>query len=126
LALILELDDGGISVRRAARDARRAVLRFGYNTAMKFITMRELRNQTSQVIDELEDETGVITSNGEPVGILVRVNENFEETINVLRQARAAAAVSRLRRQALESGAGELSPEDIDAEIRKARRGRKG
>ena len=93
---------------------------------MKFITMRELRNQTSQVIDQLDDETGVITSNGEPVGILVRVNEDFEETISVLRQARASAAVSKLRRQALESGADQLSPEDIDAEIRKARRGRKG
>ena len=31
---------------------------------MKFITMRELRNQTTQVIEELEEETGVVTSNG--------------------------------------------------------------
>ena len=92
---------------------------------MKFITMRELRNQTSQVIEELDDDTGVITSNGTPVGILVRVNENFEETIDVLRQARAAAAVSRLRRQALESGTDQLTPDDIDREIGAARRGGK-
>jgi antitoxin (DNA-binding transcriptional repressor) of toxin-antitoxin stability system len=93
---------------------------------MKFITMRELRNQTSQVIDELDDETGVITSNGNPVGILLRVKGDFEGTIDVLRQARAAAAVSRLRRQAIESGSDQLSPQDIDREISASRRGRKG
>lgn len=89
---------------------------------MKFITMRELRNQTTQVIDELDGDTGVITSNGKPVGILLRVGEDqFEETLSTLRQARAAAAVSRLRDSARESGAADLDPEEIEREIRAAR-----
>lgn len=92
---------------------------------MKFITMRELRNQTTQVIEELDGETGVVTSNGKPVGILLRVDGDFEETLAVLRQARAAAAVSRLRHTARESGADRLSSEEIDREIRAARKGRK-
>jgi len=92
---------------------------------MKFITLRELRNQTSQVIEELDEETGVITSNGNPVGILLRVNGDFEETISVVRQARAAAAVSRLRRQALESGTDRLSESEIEREIRAVRRDRR-
>ena len=102
------------------------VLRFGYNTAMKFITVRELRNQTSQVIEELDSETAVITASGTPIGILLRVEGDFEETLATLRQARAAAAVSRLRRQAGESGKDRLSRADIDREVRAARRGKKG
>lgn len=86
--------------------------------------MRELRNQTTQVIEGLDDETGVITSNGEPVGILLRVRDDFEETIAMLRQARAAAAVSRLRQGARESGAVRLSEEEIEREIRAVREGR--
>jgi hypothetical protein len=47
---------------------------------MKFITMRGLRNQTTQVIEELDEETGIVTSNGRPVGTLLSVEKNFEET----------------------------------------------
>jgi PHD/YefM family antitoxin component YafN of YafNO toxin-antitoxin module len=96
-----------------------------YTMAMKFITMRELRNQTTQVIEELDDETGVVTSNGKPVGILLRVRDDFEETIAVLRQARAAAAVSRLRQAARDSGRARLTEEVIAREVRAARKGRR-
>ena len=92
---------------------------------MKFITMRELRNQTTQVIEDLEEETGVVTSNGKPVGILLRVDDDFDSTISVLRQARSAAAVSRLRQEARESGAVTLSEAEIDEEIRATRAGRR-
>ena len=103
---------------------RQSVRQLCYDMSMKFITMRELRNQTTQVIEELEEETGVVTSNGKPVGILLRVGDDFEDTIAVLRQARAAAAVSRLRQQARESGAARLSSAEIEREIRVARSGR--
>ena len=93
---------------------------------MKFITMRELRNQTTQVIEELEEETGVITSNGKPVGILLRVDDDFDSKISVLRQARSAAAVSRLRQEARESGSADLSESEIDQEIRATRAGQPG
>ncbi len=89
---------------------------------MKFVTMRELRNQTTQVIENLDDETGVVTSNGKPVGLLLRVNDDFDEIIGVVRQARAAAAVSRLRAEARSGGTSELSPEEIDREIKRARK----
>ena len=88
---------------------------------MKFITMRELRNQTSQVIDELENETGVVTSNGKPVGVLLGVNDDFEDLIRVVRQARSAAAVSKMRAGAREAGAADLDSRQIDEEIRLAR-----
>lgn len=93
-----------------------------YDMVMKFITMRELRNQTSQILEGLNEETGVVTSNGEPVGILLRVGEgDFEETLAVLRQARAAAAVSKLRETARSAGTDRLSNSEIDQEIRAAR-----
>lgn len=92
---------------------------------MKFITMRELRNQTTQVIEELDGETGVITSNGKPVGILLGVDGDFEDTLTVLSQARASAAASGLRENARSSGAERLSAEEIDREIREVRKGRR-
>ena len=95
-----------------------------YDSAMKFITMRELRNQTTQVIEELDQETGVVTSNGKPVGILLSVDDDFEEVTVALRQARAALAVSRLRKEARESGADRLTEQEIEEEIGSARRAR--
>ena len=91
---------------------------------MKFITMRELRNQTSQVIEGLGRETGVVTSNGKPVGLMLRVQDDFEEMTALLRQARAAAAVSRLRESAREIEASQLTSSEIDEEIRATRQHR--
>lgn len=93
---------------------------------MKFITMRELRNQTTQVIEELDGETAVITSNGKPVGILLRVDDDFEETIAMLLQARAAAAVSHLRQKARDAGKAKMSEREIEREIQAVRKGRRG
>ena len=96
-------------------------LQLCYDTAMKFVTMRELRNQTTRVIEELAGETGVITSNGKPVGVLLRADEDFDELLRVVRQARAAAAVSRLRLAARESGVRDLTPDETEREIQRAR-----
>ena len=63
----------------------------------------------------------MVTSNGKPVGIRLQVEDDFEEMTSVLRQARAAAAVSQLRKSARESGASRLTSPDIDEEIRAAR-----
>ena len=65
---------------------------------MRFISVRELRNAPSEVWDALEQEDLVLTSNGRPKAVLVRVEgDDLERTVQVIRRARAQAAVSRLR-----------------------------
>jgi len=92
---------------------------------MKFVTIRELRNRPGRVWDELREDDLVLTANGKPVGILVGVEEeNLEDALASLRRARAMQAVSRLRQQAAESGARDLTPRQVAAEIRAVRRRR--
>ena len=92
---------------------------------MKFVTIRELRNRPGRVWDDLREDDLVLTANGKPVGILVGVEEeNLEDALASLRRARAMQAVSRLRQQAAGSGARDLTPRQVAAEIRAVRRRR--
>jgi prevent-host-death family protein len=89
---------------------------------MKFLSVRELRNQPGKVWETVRGKEMVLTANGKPVAILVGVEEEeLEETLSLLRRARAQAAVSRMRAQAAKSGTVTMPAEDIEAEIRGAR-----
>lgn len=93
---------------------------------MRFISVRDLRNTPSDVWDALEQEDLVLTANGKPKAVLVRVdNDDLGRTLEALARARTQAAVSRLRAQAVQSGADQLGVEEINKEIAAARKGRK-
>lgn len=92
---------------------------------MKFVSVRELRNQPGRVWEEVKGTETVLTANGKPVAILMGVEEDdLEETLSLLRRARAQAAVSRLREQAFKAGTARLTHAEIDAQIAVARRAR--
>jgi prevent-host-death family protein len=92
---------------------------------MKFISVRELRNNPGEVWEELREQDLVLTSNGKPVGILLGVaEEELGETLESVRRVRAMQAVSRMRRRAAESGLDRLAPDEIEAEVRAVRRSR--
>ncbi len=104
--------------------APQLVAQLCYDTSMgatTFITIRELRNQTKRVFETLGDSTGVVTSNGKPVGVLLSLDEDLDSLVESVRQVRAVRAVSRLRAQAKDSGAANLDAEEIGEEIRKTR-----
>ena len=66
---------------------------------MKFVSSREIRVNPRPVFEAARggDEV-VITSRGKPVALLVGVDgDDLEETLRLLRRARAQAAVSRMR-----------------------------
>ncbi|HUT55818.1 MAG TPA: type II toxin-antitoxin system Phd/YefM family antitoxin [bacterium] len=46
---------------------------------MKFIAMRELRNNTSQLLDRLSREDLVVTRNGKPAAALIYLDEELLE-----------------------------------------------
>ena len=93
---------------------------------MRFVSIRELRNQSALVWKALAQEKDlVITSNGKPIALLsAMVEENLEESLGAIRRARAQAAVTALQQVSLRAGKDRLSLEDINAEIDAARRER--
>jgi len=95
---------------------------------MKFISIRDLRNQSGVIQRTVADETVTLTSNGKPFALVVglRECEDPAELERLIRQARAQWALSRIRAEARAAGTDRLTMEEIDAEIRAARAERHG
>lgn len=93
---------------------------------MKFLTVRELREQTSQVWKDLpEQKEMVITRNGHPVAVLSSVtDQDLEESLEAYRRVRAQMAVAALQTESIRSGTDGIGMEEIDAEIGKVRKQR--
>ncbi len=89
---------------------------------MKYLSSRDLRNTPGILKDQVRDEDLVLTANGRPVAVVIGVDDgDIEETLALIRQARAVRAVSRMRRDAADRGADKLTDADVDREIRAAR-----
>jgi len=94
---------------------------------MKFITIRDLRGN-SKKLGGLLKKSGklVLTSNGKPIALLTAVSEdNIEDELIALRQARAIVALERVRADAEKGGTSSFSMEKIDQIIRKDRKDKK-
>ncbi len=93
---------------------------------MKFITVRDIRGRSGQVWSKLARERDIIlTSNGKPIAILSAVSEeNLEESLAAVRRARAAAAVEKMQLESVKAGTDKISLDEINAEIRMARKAR--
>ena len=94
---------------------------------MNFISVRELRNHSAAVWDTLTEEQDlVITSNGKPIAVLsATTGSTLETSLAALRQARAQLAVTSMQQRARETGADNLSLDDVNAEIDATRRSRR-
>ncbi len=93
---------------------------------MDFVSVRELRTRSAAVWKTLNREKElVVTSNGKPIAVLSSTTAStLEASLAAFRQARAQLAVAAMQQRAQETGADGLSLEDINAEIRAARRRR--
>lgn len=91
---------------------------------MKFVAVRDLRLKPGQVWERLNREGEmVLTSNGKPIALLTRIDEdNLERTIAAGRRARALMAMEEMQRASLAAGADQMSDAEIEAEIKAARR----
>ena len=89
---------------------------------MEFYSARELRTNTKSIWKELsEDNDVVITNNGKPCALMVGIPEGrFDETIRAIRQAKAIAAMDRMRKKAEKNGF--MSEKEIDDVISEARK----
>ena len=94
---------------------------------MKTVTIRDFRTRPKQVREELSQEgEAVLTSNGQPVAILIPVDAStLDETLVTLRRARGLEALRAIRRESRERGLSGLSMEEIDELVQKTRQERK-
>lgn len=88
-------------------------------SSTNFLSLRELRTSTSRINKMLSDDGKIIvTANGKPTALMIGLGEsNLEETLALINQVKLARAIKNFRSNALQSGASELTLDDINAEI---------
>ncbi len=93
---------------------------------MRIIPSRDLVASPAKVWKLLQTEGSVvITKDGKPRGILLPTSDvTLLEDLQDQIRARARRAISEVRRQAARRGTDRLSSEEIDAEVKAARKGR--
>ena len=93
---------------------------------MKFVGVRDFRNQSFKIWKELKQEKElVITCNGKPLAILSSVSEdNLEEILKVFRFMRALCAVTEIQKESQESKKNKITLQEINEEIKKTRKKR--
>ncbi|MBI3292902.1 MAG: type II toxin-antitoxin system Phd/YefM family antitoxin [Elusimicrobia bacterium] len=93
---------------------------------MKMISVRDLRAKSAQIWRDLAREKEmVITSKGKPVGVLSSTSEEtLEESLAVIRRARAMLGVLSLQLKSTREGRDKISLDDINAEIAAVRKPR--
>ena len=91
---------------------------------MNFYTVRDLRMTPKSIWDDLSsDEEVIITNNGKPKAILLNLeDENFEETLKAVRQAKAMLAFNSMKAKAAANGF--MDDSEIEAEISAVRKGK--
>jgi prevent-host-death family protein len=90
---------------------------------MRYISIRDLRNQSGLIQRTVAEESVTLTSNGRPFALVLGLEESEDpgELERLIRQARFQSAISRVRKRARETGLDHLSEEEIEEEIRQAR-----
>ena len=94
---------------------------------MKFITVRDIRTSPAQIWKQLpEEQEMVITNNGRPIALLTPItDQSLEQTLSAVRRARAMAAVQNMQKRARDLELDHMTDDEINEEIRAARRERK-
>lgn len=94
---------------------------------MEFVSVRELKINTSEVWDKLEQEKELIlTLNGKPIALMAGISSsNLEVVLGAVRRARGEWAIRQMRKRALEKGLERLSDREIEEEISQSRKDRR-
>ena len=90
---------------------------------MKFLSVRDLKNKSSQVWKDLQvQKEMIVTNNGRPIALISSVNENnLEEVLTAFRYARAKNAATSIQFQSVEAGTDNISLDEINSEIKAVR-----
>ena len=88
---------------------------------MNFYSIRDLRSETKNICDKVRQSGEVvITNNGKPSVLMLDISEdNFDEVVRAIRQAKAMIACNSMK--AVAAANGYMSESDIEEEIKAAR-----
>ena len=88
---------------------------------MNFYSIKDLRIETKNICEHIrQNGEAVITNNGKPTVLMLDISENnFEETIRAVRQAKAMIAFNSMRTIGAKSGY--MTQSEIDEEIQATR-----
>jgi len=94
---------------------------------MRFVTIRDFRTGAANIWATLpQEQEMVVTNNGRPVALLIPLTDKtLEETLSAVRRAKAINAVKLLQQQSVKNGTHKMTLEEINTEIKKARKERK-
>ena len=92
---------------------------------MNFYSIRDLRIETKDICERVrQDGEVIITNNGKPSVLMLDISENnFDELVRAIRQAKAMIAFNSMR--AIATANGYMSDSDIESEIQCVREERK-
>lgn len=92
---------------------------------MKFASIRDLKINASEVIKKVEeDEDIIVTKRGKPVALMVQVSEDeVTELIRFIRSIKFQRSLHKIWKHSEEHGLDKMTDEDIEEEIRSARKG---
>ena len=72
-----------------------------------------------------DEKEMIITNNGRPIALLTPLSdENLEDSLKAVRQARAINAVKKLQSESIQNGGNRITEEDVEQEIIESRKNR--
>ena len=88
---------------------------------MNFYSIRDLRSETKNICDKVRQSGEVvITNNGKPSVLMLDISEdNFDEVVRAIRQAKAMIAFNSMK--AVAAANGYMTDSEIEEEIKAAR-----
>jgi len=94
---------------------------------MEFVPYRLLRNQPGELRKKLEEKGElIVTVDGEPMALMLQIPKgSLEDLVLLVSQVRAQLTVAAIRQQARQRGLENVTAEEADAVVKKARQERK-
>ena len=88
---------------------------------MHFYSIRDLRSETKNICEKVcQSGEVVITNNGKPSVLMLDISEdNFDEVVRAIRQAKAMIAFNSMK--AIAAANGYMTDSEIEEEIKAAR-----
>jgi len=88
---------------------------------MNFYSIRDLRSETKNICEKVRQSgEAVITNNGKPSVLMLNISEdNFDEVVRAIRQAKAMIAFNSMK--AVAAANGYMTDSEIENEIKAAR-----
>ena len=95
---------------------------------MQFITIRELSKSPKETLSKLTvDNKAVLTNNGKPQALILRIDgDSFERILSLLQKLEFMQNLTEMRLVSMRNGNSKITLDDINAEINAVRKKRKG